>query len=147
MSIVLTCYLSLWNQPDALATINGTYELSQSLAAWNLRAHQLLAELRTQVELFACSAAVCTQTTDVEGEVNGLLSYDRRIARPDEEQWRADIAALYAAARKRAEDGAENPSSFVSVDADGVGLGQGWWGGASLEWVGEGSDLQGCEET
>ena len=26
-----------------------------------------------------CSAAVYTQTTDVEGEVNGLMTYDRAI--------------------------------------------------------------------
>jgi len=25
------------------------------------------------------SAAVCTQTTDVEGEVNGLMTYDREV--------------------------------------------------------------------
>lgn len=42
-----------------------------------------------------------TQTTDVEGEVNGLLTYDRRLFRPDLEQWRADIQSLYDAAAAR----------------------------------------------
>ena len=51
--------------------------------------------------MFACSAGVWTQTTDVEGEVNGLLTYDRRILRTDEAQWRADIQALYDAAAGR----------------------------------------------
>ena len=36
--------------------------------------HYLLSELREQVERFSCSGAVWTQMTDVEGEVNGLLT-------------------------------------------------------------------------
>ena len=35
------------------------------------------------------SAAVYTQTTDVEGEVNGLMTYDRKIIKMDEERLRA----------------------------------------------------------
>ena len=34
------------------------------------------------------SAAVYTQTTDVEGEVNGLLTYDRKVVKVDEEKVR-----------------------------------------------------------
>ena len=60
-------------------------------------------ELEYQVREYACSGAVWTQTTDVEGEVNGMLTYDRRINRMDKEQWRADIQALYAAAASRKE--------------------------------------------
>lgn len=37
----------------------------------------------------------------MEGEVNGLMTYDRRIKRVDEEQWKADIKALYDAAAAR----------------------------------------------
>jgi hypothetical protein len=37
----------------------------------------------------------------VEGEVNGMLTYDRRILRPDLQQWNADIKALYDAGAKR----------------------------------------------
>jgi hypothetical protein len=44
---------------------------------------------------------VYTQTTDVEGEVNGLLTYDRRVVRVDVEAWRRDIKALYEEAGKR----------------------------------------------
>jgi len=54
--------------------------------------------------MYACSGGVWTQTTDVEGEVNGLMSYDRRIIRMDEEQWKEDVEALYEAAADRAED-------------------------------------------
>jgi len=61
----------------------------------------LLTLLREQVERYACSGAVYTQTTDVEGEVNGLMTMDRRVTRVDVEQWRRDIRALYQAARKR----------------------------------------------
>ncbi|MDR0938665.1 MAG: beta-galactosidase, partial [Mediterranea sp.] len=35
------------------------------------------------------SAAVYTQTTDVEGEVNGLLTYDRKVVKMDEASLRA----------------------------------------------------------
>ena len=34
------------------------------------------------------SAAVYTQTTDVEGEVNGLMTYDRKVIKMNEEQIR-----------------------------------------------------------
>lgn len=37
----------------------------------------------------------------MEGEVNGLLTYDRRVLRPDVTQWQADIKALYDAAAGR----------------------------------------------
>jgi hypothetical protein len=61
----------------------------------------LLSELEDQIRLFACSGGVWTQTTDVEGEVNGLITYDRRVSRVDEKQWKADIKALYDAAAAR----------------------------------------------
>ncbi len=35
------------------------------------------------------SAAVYTQTTDVETEVNGLMTYDRRVMKVDAERIRA----------------------------------------------------------
>lgn len=62
----------------------------------------LLTQLREQVERYACSGAVYTQTTDVEGEVNGLLTMDRRVLKVDKAQWRRDIQALYDAAEERA---------------------------------------------
>jgi hypothetical protein len=33
-----------------------------------------------------CSAAVYTQTTDVEIEVNGLMTYDRKVIKIDEKR-------------------------------------------------------------
>lgn len=41
------------------------------------------AEMLIPVVKDGCSAAVYTQTTDVEGEVNGLMTYDRAILKPD----------------------------------------------------------------
>ena len=43
------------------------------------------------------SAAVYTQTTDVEGEVNGLMTYDRKIMKVNEQQVRAANQAVIAA--------------------------------------------------
>jgi hypothetical protein len=42
------------------------------------------------------SAAVYTQTTDVEGEVNGLITYDRKMIKIDPELLRIMHAPLYA---------------------------------------------------
>lgn len=92
---------SLWNVQAAILTINQTYEINIDLASFNYRSHVLFDELRQQVELYACSGGVWTQTTDVEGEVNGLLTYDRRIERVDVAQWQADIQSLYTAAAGR----------------------------------------------
>lgn len=38
--------------------------------------------LKTFVQT-GCAAAVYTQTTDVEGEVNGLMTYDRAVIKVD----------------------------------------------------------------
>jgi hypothetical protein len=92
---------SLWPIPGAVNSINETYEIHAGIESYHYRAHLLLELLRQQVERYACSGAVYTQTTDVEGEVNGLLTYDRRVVRVDVEAWRRDIKALYEEAGKR----------------------------------------------
>ncbi|KAK0662848.1 hypothetical protein DIS24_g1767 [Lasiodiplodia hormozganensis] len=91
----------LWNVQEAINTINQTYEISEDLAAYNYRARVLFNELEDQVKMYACSGAVWTQTTDVEGEVNGLVTYDRRLERVDRQQWKDDIQSLYDAAAGR----------------------------------------------
>ncbi|KAL2175477.1 glycoside hydrolase family 2 protein [Thermothelomyces heterothallicus CBS 202.75] len=93
---------NLWPIDGAVRTINETYEIHAGLESYHYRAHVLLTQLREQVERYACSGAVYTQTTDVEGEVNGLLTMDRRVVRVDVDRWREDIRALYKAARARA---------------------------------------------
>lgn len=93
---------SLWKVQAAIDTIDQTYEIDETIDAWNYRSHLLLSELEDQTRKFACSGGVWTQTTDVEGEVNGLMTYDRRLKRVDVDQWRSDIKALYDAAAARA---------------------------------------------
>ena len=110
---------SLWNVQQAIDSINQTYEIEQTNEAYNYRSHELLAQLSDQVDRFACSGGVWTQTTDVEGEVNGLLTYDRRVLRPDAEQWRADIRALYDAAARR---GGSNATMVVAGLEQGLEL-------------------------
>jgi hypothetical protein len=92
---------SLWKVQRAIDEIPQTYELNKDLEAYNYRAGVLFGELRDQIERYACSGGVWTQTSDVEGEVNGLYTYDRRILRPDVKQWKRDIKRLYQAAKKR----------------------------------------------
>ena len=36
-----------------------------------------------------CAGAVYTQITDVEGEVNGLMTYDRKVVKLDQERLHA----------------------------------------------------------
>lgn len=122
---------SLWNVQEAINTINQTYEIDESLSAWNYRAHSLLGELLAQTEMFSCSGGIWTQTTDVEGEVNGLLTYDRRVLRPNLGQWQSDIQALYNAAA-----GPHNASAPA----------QPYWGPGSTHWQEDGS-YQGVDST
>lgn len=78
------------------------YELANTTEIWNYRSHDLLNQLREQIDLFACSGGIWTQTTDVEGEVNGMMTYDRNVIRMNITMWKEDIQALYDAAAKRA---------------------------------------------
>ena len=56
---------------------------------------ELIVKLRQLVESHL-SAAVYTQTTDVEIEVNGLMSYDRQVIKMDEDLFRSASESLYA---------------------------------------------------
>ncbi|KAK5656475.1 hypothetical protein OQA88_4858 [Cercophora sp. LCS_1] len=93
---------NLWPIEEAVRDMYSTYEINADLASYEYRSHVLLGLLRDQIARFNCSAAVWTQTTDVEGEINGLVSYDRNFLRANVKQWRADIQALYDAAEARA---------------------------------------------
>ena len=53
---------------------------------------EFIPEIRTGV-----SAGIYTQTTDVEGEVNGLMTYDRKVVKMDEPQLREINLAVRAA--------------------------------------------------
>src|SRR5690606_9265933 len=65
---------------------------------WGYRTYQTKEELWMNYERLirkllpligqGLAAAVYTQTTDVEGEVNGLMTYDRAVLKFDQEQMR-----------------------------------------------------------
>ena len=78
----------------------------QSQANWSYRGFtspaaltdayvDLLSRLHPLIGSPGLAAAVYTQTTDVEIEVNGLLTYDRAIVKPDEARLRAANLALF----------------------------------------------------
>jgi hypothetical protein len=91
-------------------TLDGqtSYELTNTTEAWNYRCLQNIQQLREQVEMFACSGGIWTQTTDVEGEVNGM----------DKDLWQKSLAALYAAAEKRGQN-----ATMAAVVDRAVGFG------------------------
>jgi hypothetical protein len=111
--------VSLWNVKQAIDTIPDTYEINEDSESYNFRASTLMRELREQIERYSCNGGVWTQTTDVEGEVNGLYTYDRRVLRPDAEQWKEDIESLYEAARGRAEGQSQELKRRNKVGAEG----------------------------
>lgn len=82
----------------------------QSSDNWGYRSYETTEQLRTayadmmptleSLVGLGLAAAVYTQTTDVEIEVNGLLTYDRRIVKLDPEQLHALHAPLYTATER-----------------------------------------------
>src|SRR5690606_23123981 len=61
-----------------------------------LRAYRdLITQLRQLIETRGLAAAIYTQTTDVEIEVNGLLTYDRAVIKMPVEQVREINSVLY----------------------------------------------------
>jgi hypothetical protein len=105
----------LWNDQQAINHINETYEIDANNDIWNYRALRVIEELREQTEMFDCNGGVYTQTTDVEGEVNGpyslcpyarainlknslllgFLTYDREVDHTDQKKWKKAIRDLY----------------------------------------------------
>ena len=46
----------------------------------------MLTELEQMINYFGLSTAIYTQTTDVEHEINGLVTYDRKVEKMDLEK-------------------------------------------------------------
>ncbi|MQA11119.1 MAG: hypothetical protein GEU98_21690 [Pseudonocardiaceae bacterium] len=59
------------------------YEMAESPEQLLRRYDEVHDELRDVVRDNGLSASIYTQITDVENEVNGLFSYDRRVLKPD----------------------------------------------------------------
>jgi beta-galactosidase/beta-glucuronidase len=70
-------YLTYQDQETFRREFKSIIEKLQGLISWGL------------------SAAIYTQTTDVEGEVNGLLTYDREVLKLDPQETREMIKPLY----------------------------------------------------
>ena len=65
-----------------------------------LKQYSVYAEDLKKIIQEGVSAAVYTQTTDVEGEVNGLMTYDRKIIKMDESRLRAVNQDVIASMKK-----------------------------------------------
>jgi len=60
---------------------NWGYQTAKDEADYRARYRRKFAEVVRQARELGLSAAVYTQTSDVEGEVNGLLTYDREVSK------------------------------------------------------------------
>jgi len=72
------------------------YEMQPTTDALTKRFEQVQSDLRPLAENKGLSAAVYTQITDVEEEVNGFMTYDRKVEKMDFERVRAANEALSA---------------------------------------------------
>lgn len=66
---------------------------------------QLINEVEQMMVYRGVSAAIYTQTTDVEHEINGLVTYDRRVEKMDFNKVKAINEAMLETARKLNEQG------------------------------------------
>jgi beta-galactosidase/beta-glucuronidase len=73
------------------------YEMEGSAAQLTNRYAELNRHLEAYIRT-GLSGSIYTQPYDVEGEVNGLMTYDRRELKPDPDRIRAANAAVLAAA-------------------------------------------------
>ncbi|MCO5297924.1 MAG: hypothetical protein M9921_13830 [Fimbriimonadaceae bacterium] len=70
------------------------YRSMDSRAALDDGIVDLMERLRGLIGYPGLSAAIYTQTTDVESEINGLMSYDRAVLKVDEKRVRSAVRAL-----------------------------------------------------
>ncbi len=77
---------------------NNAYEMKPSVEALTERYEQLQKELQVLIKEKGLGAAIYTQTTDVEHEVNGFLTYDRKVEKMDFQKVRAANEAVLRAA-------------------------------------------------
>jgi beta-galactosidase/beta-glucuronidase len=78
------------------------YEMQSDAAHLNERYLGLIGRLPALMQLGGLSAAVYTQLTDVETEVNGIMTYDRAQIKFDQDRLKAAHAEVIAASRKLA---------------------------------------------
>jgi hypothetical protein len=78
---------------------NNAYALEPTTAALTDRYVLLLEQVEQLMKYRGLSVAIYTQTTDVEHEVNGLLTYDRAVQKMQTDRVRTINTALIAASR------------------------------------------------
>ena len=79
----------LWQQQK-----NWGYRSYKNRELFNDAINDLIAELSTMVKK-GVAAAVYTQTTDIEGEINGFMTYDREVQKVDVDRFRENVEKLY----------------------------------------------------
>jgi hypothetical protein len=77
-------------------------------------------QIRTSIAEFGVSASIYTQPVDVQNEVNGLLTYDRRVLKVDRARVRGAVRSVLAAAA--ALSGGLGPHRPVSLQVATPGL-------------------------
>jgi hypothetical protein len=77
---------------DELAFGYGAADSPEALTEWFTRLHQALRALVDD----GLSATVYTQLSDVEDELNGLLTYDREVCKPNAVEVRTILSKLSA---------------------------------------------------
>ena len=78
---------------------NNAYALEPTTAALTDRYVLLLEQVEQLMKYRGLSVAIYTQTTDVEHEVNGLLTYDRVVQKMQTDRVRAINKAAIASSR------------------------------------------------
>ncbi|MBD8488257.1 beta-galactosidase [Echinicola sp. CAU 1574] len=73
---------------------NWGYLTYQDKAEYENEFHSIIKNLEGLIS-WGLSAAIYTQTTDVEGEVNGMITYDREVVKIDPEKVKKWIKPLY----------------------------------------------------
>ena len=100
---------------------NHAYETEDSRQQLTDRYVELLQAGERLVTRCGLSALIYTQTTDVETEINGLYTYDRRILKPNAASVRQANEAVIAAAGRVVEPGTQPPPGTPGL------VGAGFW--------------------
>lgn len=79
----------LWQQKK-----NWGYRSYKDEASLNDALNDLIVKLQPMVKK-GVAAAVYTQTSDVEGEINGFMTYDREVLKVDVDRFRKNVEKLY----------------------------------------------------
>jgi len=74
---------------------NWSYQVAKDADDYLARYRRKFEEIVRQARVHGLSASVYTQTTDVEGEINGLLTYDRAVAKAPVEAFAAMARPLW----------------------------------------------------